>query len=150
MIEIRPYRDEDRAATARLWMASWRSTGLSVALEPAETELYALSHQRIVCELAAEWVVHLAWEDGKLVGFLALKPQAGCLDQIFVLPEAQDQGIGRALLDFAKARLPDGIWLRTLKANVRACRFYERNGFTPGESEPHPVLGHPTIIYRWP
>ncbi len=150
MIEIRPYRDDDRAATASLWMASWRSTGLAVAREPAEAELYRLSYERIARELAAGWVVHLAWDDGKLVGFLALKPEAGCLDQIFVLPQAQGQGIGRALLDFAKERLPSGIWLRTAAANTRACRFYERNGFTPGESERHPVLGHPTIVYRWP
>src|SRR5271154_4253708 len=150
MIEIRPYRDEDRGAIARLWMASWRSTGLSVALEPAEAELYALSYERIARELAAGWVVHLAWEDGRLVGFLALKPEAGCLDQIFVLPEAQGRGIGRALLDFAKDRLSSGIWLRTAAANTRACRFYERNGFTPGESEAHPVLEYPILIYRWP
>jgi GNAT superfamily N-acetyltransferase len=150
VIEIRPYRDADRGATALLWMASWRSTGLSVALEPAEGELYALSYERIAHELAAGWVVHLAWDDARLVGFLALKPQVGCLDQIFVLPDAQGRGIGRALLDFAKARLPNGIWLRTAAANTRACRFYERNGFTPGETEAHPVLGHPTVIYRWP
>lgn len=149
-IEIRPYRDEDRAATARLWMASWRSTGLAVALEPAEAELYRLSYERIARELAAGWVVHLAWDDSRLVGFLALEPQAGCLDQLFVLPKAQGQGIGRALLNFAKDRLPNGIWLRTAAANTRARRFYERNGFTRGDSVPHPALGHPTIIYRWP
>jgi len=150
LIEIRPYRDKERAATARLWMASWRSTGLSVALEPAEAQLYALSYERIGRELAAGWVVHLAWDHTKLVGSLALKPQAGCLDQIFVLPEAQGRGIGRALLDFAKDQLPSGIWLRTAAANTRACLFYARNGFTPGESEAHPVLRYPTIIYRWP
>ena len=116
MIEIRPYRDDDRAATASLWMASWRSTGLAVAREPAEAELYRLGYERIARELAAGWVVHLAWYYGKLVGFLALKPEAGCLDQIFVLPQAQGQGIGRALLDFAKERLPSGIWLRTAAA----------------------------------
>jgi GNAT superfamily N-acetyltransferase len=150
LIEIRPYRDADRDATALLWMASWRSTGLTVALEPAEAELYALSHQRIVCEIATGWVVHLAWDGGRLVGFLVLKPQAGCLDQIFVLPEEQGRGIGRALLDFAKRELPHGMWLRTAAANTRARRFYERNGLTATETDTHPVLGHATIIYRWP
>ena len=150
VIEIRRYRDEDRGATALLWMASWRSTGLAVALEPAEAELYAHSYQRIARELAAGWVVHLAWDDSRLVGFLALKPQAGCLDQIFVLPEAQGTGVGRALLDFAKDRLPNGMWLHTAVDNTRACRFYERAGFTRGEIETHPVLGHLTVIYRWP
>ena len=149
MIEIRPYRDQDRAATAALWMASWRSTGLSIALEPQEAELYRLSYERIARELEAGWVVHLAWDEGQLVGFLALKPRADCLDQLFVLPEAQGRGIGRALLDFAKGQLPRGMWLRTAAANTRARRFYERNGLTPGETEVHPVLRQPTIIYRW-
>jgi GNAT superfamily N-acetyltransferase len=150
LIEIRPYRDQDRAATAALWMASWRSTGLGVALEPAEPELYRLSYERIARELTAGWVVHLAWAEGRLVGFLALKPKVGCLDQLFVLPEAQGRGIGRSLVDFAKTRLPQGIWLRTAAANIRARRFYELNGFTARKTEAHPVLRHPTIIYRWP
>ena len=150
MIDIRRYRDEDRAATAHLWLASWRSTGLGVALEPAEADLYALNYQRIANELAAGWLVHLAWDDDRLVGFLALKPETGCLDQLFILPAAQGKGIGRALLDFGKDRLPNGIWLRTAVDNTRACRFYEHNGFRRGEVATHPVLGHLTVIYRWP
>ena len=55
MIAIRPYRDEDRAATASLCLASWRSTGLTVALEPDEAELYAANYERIKRELAAGW-----------------------------------------------------------------------------------------------
>ena len=82
--------------------------------------------------------------------FLALKPATGCLDQLFVLPEARGRGIGRLLLDFAKARLPGGLWLSTAEDNHRARRFYERNGFRRSEEQTHPSLGHRTIIYRWP
>jgi ribosomal protein S18 acetylase RimI-like enzyme len=89
-------------------------------------------------------------QDDSLVGLLALKPAAGVLDQLFVAPAAQGTGVGRSLLDFAKAQLPDGFWLRTSVDNLRACRFYERNGLRPGETQPHPALGHMTVIYRWP
>jgi putative acetyltransferase len=145
-IAIRRYRDQDRAATARLWLASWQSTGLPISRLATE----AGNYDRIADELAAGWQAYLAWEEDRLVGLLALKPDAGCLDQLFVLPEAQGGGIGRALLDFAKDRLPNGLWLRTAAANHQACRFYERNGLRPGETQTHPTLGHPTIIYRWP
>jgi len=127
-IAIRPYRDEYRDVTARLWGVSWRSTGLAVALRVSDDELYALNYERIPRELAAGWAAHLAWNGDRPVGFLALKPAAGCLDQLFVLPEMQGAGIGRALLDFAKQQLPNGLWLRTAAENLRACTFYEREG----------------------
>jgi len=145
-VEIRPYRDQDRNALARLWLESWRSTGLPVARLATE----AGNFDRIGRELAAGWEVHLAWDEDRLVGFLALKPATLCLDQLFVSPEAQGSGIGRLLLDLAKERLPRGLWFRTALDNHRARRFYERNGCRPSEQQTHPSLGHQTIIYRWP
>jgi ribosomal protein S18 acetylase RimI-like enzyme len=145
-VAIRPYRGQDRDALARLWLESWRSTGLPVARLATE----AGNYDRIGRELAAGWEVHLAWDGDQLVGFLAVKPATGCLDQLFVAPEAQGQEIGRLLLDLAKSRLPRELWLRTAQNNHRACRFYERNGFHRSEQQTHPSLGHRTIIYRWP
>ena len=146
-IAIRLYEDRDGEEAARLWFESWRSTGLAVAQQASEPAMRA----RFARELASGWSVHVACDDtGCVVGFLALKLDTGCLDQIFVSPSAQGQGVGFALLDFAKQRLPEGIWLRTAVDNVRAFRFYERSGFRPGETNIHPTLGHRTIIYRWP
>ena len=145
-IAICRYRNQDRAATARLWLESWRSTGLPVARLATE----AGNYQRIAHELAGGWAAYLAWDSDRLVGFLALKPDTGCLDQLFVLPEAQGSGVGRALLDFAKERLPNGLWLRIAADNLRACRFYERHGLRATETQIHPTLGHQTVIYRWP
>jgi ribosomal protein S18 acetylase RimI-like enzyme len=148
-IRILPFQPEHLETVAQLWAASWRSTGLAVALRHTESELHALNRERIPRELAAGWEVHLAWDDDRPLGFLALKPSSACLDQLFVSPEAQGRGIGRALLDFAKRRLPEGLWLRTAADNRRACAFYEREGCRAGETLPHPSLGHMTVIYRW-
>ena len=145
-VTIRPYRDADRAAVARVWCDSWQSTGLPVARLATE----AANYERIGRELAAGWEVHLAWDGDRLVGFLALKLETGRLDQLFIAPEAQGTGIGRLLLDLAKTRLPNGLWLRTSADNHRARRFYERNGLRASETQPHPTLGHQTVIYRWP
>jgi hypothetical protein len=38
-ITIRPYRDRDREAAARLWFESWRSTGLAVARAASEAAM---------------------------------------------------------------------------------------------------------------
>jgi ribosomal protein S18 acetylase RimI-like enzyme len=97
-----------------------------------------------------DWSAFLAWECETLVGLLALKPAAGCLDQLFILPEAQGRGVGLALLDFAKERLPGGMWLGTAAENTGARRFYERHGFRLAETGAHPRLGHPIVTYRWP
>jgi putative acetyltransferase len=132
-VAIRPYRDEDRAAVARLWLESWRSTGLPVARLITE----AGNYDRIRRELAAGWHMHLAWDTDRLLGFLALKPATQCLDQLFIAPEAQGTGIGRRLLYLAKERLPNGLWLRTSADNHRARRFYERNGWRASETQPH-------------
>jgi ribosomal protein S18 acetylase RimI-like enzyme len=146
-ISIRPYEDGDLDAIARLWFESWRSTGLAVAQQATGTAMRA----RIPEELASGWRVFVGIDAGnRLVGFLALKPGVGRLDQIFVAPSAQRRGVGRALLDFAKRQMPSAIWLRTAVGNVGACRFYERSGFRRGEVGVHPTLGHQTAIYRWP
>jgi hypothetical protein len=46
--------------------------------------------------------------------------------------------------------MPHAIWLRTAFDNVGACQFYEHFGFQRGEVDVHPILGHRTVIYRWP
>jgi ribosomal protein S18 acetylase RimI-like enzyme len=146
-ITIRPYQHRDLNAAAHLWFESWRSTDLAVAQLASETAM----RERIDRELASGWSLYLAEnEAGELLGFLALKTETKCLDQIFVAPRAQRQGVGQALLDFSKQLMPAGFWLRTAVDNIGACRFYERHGFKLSETATHPTLGHRTVIYSWP
>lgn len=146
-ITIRSYEHRDLHAAAHLWFESWRSTGLAVAQLASETAM----RERIERELASGWSLYLAEnEAGELLGFLALKPETKSLDQIFVAPRAQRQGVGQALLEFSKQLMPGGFWLRTAVDNIGACRFYERHGFKHGETATHPTLGHRTVIYSWP
>ena len=119
-------------------------------LAVAECATEKMNFDRIGSEMAAGWVVHLAWHGKSLVGFLALKSASGCLDQLFIAPAVQGTGVGRRLLELAKQLLPDGLWLRTAVDNRRACRFYERSGLRACETVVHPTFGHPTVIYRWP
>ena len=51
------------------------------------------------------------------------------VEQLYVAPAWIGHGVGRRLIDLAKARRPDGLDLYCFQANTRARRFYERNGF---------------------
>lgn len=50
------------------------------------------------------------------------------LDDLYVRPEHQGQGIGAALLDLVKAQRPDGFCLWVFESNAPARRFYARHG----------------------
>ncbi|MDR3510298.1 MAG: GNAT family N-acetyltransferase [Caulobacteraceae bacterium] len=143
---IRPYDPGHLEATARLWRASTVSSGVVAEDAVSLADLV----ERLPVEIAAGWAAFLGWRGETMVGFLALKPDEACLSQLFVLPEAQGRGVGAAMLDFAKERLPDGMWLRTSADNYGARRFYERHGFRLTETGLHPRAGYPTVTYRWP
>jgi GNAT superfamily N-acetyltransferase len=95
--------------------------------------------------MADGWQVHVARNGAMAVGFLALKRDA--LDQLFVAPAWQGQGIGKILLDHAKAARPGGFWLST-PAEGRAEGFYRREGLMRGETGRH-RFGHVIVRYDW-
>lgn len=67
--------------------------------------------------------------DGAAAGYLAAT--GGFVDQLFVMPEAQGRGTGRALLAewLALGRRP--ATLEVFERNARARTFYEGFGFRP-------------------
>lgn len=92
--------------------------------------------------------VWLAARDGTLVGFVALAP--GWVEQVYVDPVAWRGGVGSALLDLARQRLPDGFRLWTFQRNAMARNFYRKHGLvelrlTDGhdneEKQPDVLLG---------
>jgi len=60
------------------------------------------------------------------MGFLARDGEEICA--LYVQGEAKGRGLGRRLLDHAKAESPR-LHLRTPEANMRARQFYARAGF---------------------
>ena len=131
---------------AQLWLDSWRSTGTANEEVVLVEDLAA----RIREETATVWEVTLAFQDDVLSGFMALRPHDNCLDQLFMAPTAKGQGLGSKLMDLAKQRLPDGMWLRTAEANHTARAFYEKRGFHHYDTDQHPTLGYARVFYRCP
>ena len=89
-------------------------------------------------------------EDGGPVGYLALDAEEGFITSFFLKSDARGAGVGKRLLDDAKARA-EMLQLWTFVANEGARRFYEREGFreaerTDGDNEEN----LPDIRLRWP
>lgn len=91
------------------------------------------------------WVVEM---DNRPVAFMAMENEF--IDQLYVHPDHQGKGIGQALLDFARSRFPEHLWLYTLQANVNARAFYEKNGFIAEKlGFSPPPDSEPDVEYHW-
>jgi len=89
---------------------------------------------------ALEWVtlhlipaggVTVAAIDGEIVGMLAVSEDdhSAWVEQMYLLPGYENQGIGTQLLRFAHHSVKRPIRLYTFQQNTRARRFYERHGY---------------------
>jgi GNAT superfamily N-acetyltransferase len=91
------------------------------------------------------WVVE---DDGLPIAFMAMEKEF--IDQLYIHPDYWRQGVGNALLNFARERSPEHLWLYTLQINVIARAFYEKNGFVAenfGVSDP--PESEPDVEYHW-
>ncbi|HEY3005355.1 MAG TPA: GNAT family N-acetyltransferase [Kribbellaceae bacterium] len=70
----------------------------------------------------------IATDADRIVAVLTL--DGDDLDQLYVVPEAANRGIGSMLVDLAKALRPAGLALWTFQTNTAAREFYRRHGFT--------------------
>jgi len=139
-VEIRPYTEADFETVTAIWLASWQSTGVDAPVSLVELRKWWLK------DLADGRKVYVAMTENDIAGFIGLRP--GFLDQLFIAPARQSEGIGKALLDFAKRQMPEGFELRTA-LHSRAPAFYQREGLERGKTGIHPRLGHEIVTYYW-
>ena len=142
---IRPARADEYDEVARVWMESWMTVGIEAASAPLLEKLRA----RVPAEVAKGWSLYVADDGGKLAAMLALHLSDNYLDQLFVAPEYQGRSIGRTLLAFTRTLLPDEIWLRCVRENEKAWRWYEREGFLFEKETVDPSTGFTMKYYRW-
>jgi len=91
------------------------------------------------------WVVESGQQP---VAFMAINKDF--IDQLYVDPGFQRRGIGKILLDFARQRSPDHLWLYTLQINASARAFYEKNGFVAEKfGISPPPENEPDVEYHW-
>ena len=142
---IRRARIDEHDEIARVWMNSWVSTGL----EDASNFLLAKLRARVPQEIEKGWSLYVADDGETLAAMLALHLPERYLDQLFVAPEYQGNGLGRQLLAFTRNHLPDEIILRCVRENEKAWRWYEREGFVFEKEQVDPMTGFVMKYYRW-
>lgn len=140
---LRPARSTDAGKTGHiLWQFQASTEWMPEVHTTAETVAYCGQM------IEAGWVT-IAMLDRQVVGFLARDNDEICA--LYLLARAEGQGVGRALLDYAKSQSPQ-LTLRAFQANAGARRFYKREGFTEisrGDGSDNDE-NLPDIHYVWP
>jgi len=92
--------------------------------------------------------VFVVESDHRPIAFMAMKDQF--IDQLYVHPDRQKIGVGKALLEYARSLSPEHVWLYTLQINTNARAFYEKNGFVPEKfGISPPPESEPDVEYHW-
>ncbi len=143
---IREYREDDFDAATHLWRAARELAFPDFQREKGHTFAQDCDYFRnVILANNDVWAMEV---EGRVAGFIAIA--GDFVDQFYIHPDFQRRGLGKELLDFAKARSPGHVWLYTLQINANGRAFYEKNGFVavrfgvspPPESEPD-------VEYHW-
>jgi GNAT superfamily N-acetyltransferase len=136
----------DAGALAELGKATFVAT-FGHLYQPSDLDVFLENHtpdawERELADPA--FAVRVAELDGRMVGYAKLGPphlpfeprgEAAELRQLYVLEEMKGQGVGHALIEWvidrARDRRADHLYLSVFTDNHRARRFYEKYGFEP-------------------
>ncbi len=167
MLSVRPATPDDAEAITAIWLEAWRGAYRGIVPDEAiarRTDEAAAAYWREVLPDPdrSRLVLVAETQETGVVGFA----QAGVpepdepgyeieLWKLYIRPDAQRQGVGRALMRAMAQRLQqDGVSTMCLRAFVgnRAADFYTRMGGQRLREEPYEILGSvaPTILYGWP
>lgn len=120
-LEIRPYRAEDNAALTRIWFAASRIAHAFLGEDKLREQSKLVSDYYL--PQAETWVACLSDQP---VGFIGLIDTT--IGGLFVKPQAQGMGAGRALISHGLSLKPQ-LSLEVYTLNPRTRSFYEKLGF---------------------
>ncbi len=137
---------DDADALALLGEATFKAT-FGHLYQPDDLAIFLQNHSPVnwAKELNdSAFTVRVAELDGKMIGYAKLGPphlpfeprgEAAELRQLYVVEEMKGQGIAHSLIDWvidrARDRRADHLYLSVFTDNHRARRFYEKLGFEP-------------------
>jgi putative acetyltransferase len=143
---IRDYRPEDFDPVTILWRIS-REKSLP-EFQRAKGHFFYEDQEYFREHVLMEDAVVVVESEQRLVAFMAMRNDF--IDHLYVHPNYQNRGIGKALLDFAHQRSAEHLWLYTLQINMNARAFYEKNGFTAEKfGVSPPPESEPDVEYHW-
>lgn len=143
---IRAYQPEDFDAVTILWRIAREKSLPEFQMMKGhffyEDQNYFQNH---ILKENQVWVVEV---DDRPVAFMAMNKDF--IDQLYIHPDYWRQGIGNVLLQFARQRSPEHLWLFTLQVNLNARAFYEKNGFVAEKfGMSPPPESEPDVEYHW-
>ena len=139
---IRRLEPDDLPAAAELWLDANREAH---GFLPASYWLEHLEEVQAAMAQAEMWAF-AAEEQAEILGFIGL--QGDYVAGLFVRREARSGGVGRQLLDHAKAGR-QALRLRVYQKNKRAAAFYRREGFRALEADTDPDTGEVELLLEW-
>jgi putative acetyltransferase len=138
---IRIHRETDLEEMVRIWYET------SITAHPFVPATFWASYKSAMKEkylpLAENYVFE---QEGKVTGFISLAGEKVCA--LFVAPEAQGKGEGKALLEHAKA-LKGKLSLKVYRDNRKAIIFYEKSGFRAAGEETDNYTGCLQVLMEW-
>lgn len=137
---IRKFQKSDIKEVMKIWLEG------NVDAHSFVQEEYWKSNFQMVKEQLSQAEVYVYEDNGTLEGFIGL--QKDYIAGIFVKKEYRSNGIGKELLDYAKA-IHRELTLNVYKKNCRAFEFYKREGFLVVSEEIDQETGEADIAMRW-
>ena len=147
-MEIRPATRADIDTVVDLWVdlaSGQRSHGSHLLAQANRGPIREVVAQRVVAEHV---LLAVADTSAEVLGFVMIAMDRGRYEQdvvqgvvenLFVRPEARDEGVGSALLTAAEDALTgkgaETVTLEVMAENEAARRFYRRHGYAPHRLE---------------
>ncbi len=144
---IRKYKDEDLQGVLDSWESATKIAHPFLTKEFLAQEYYNISH--VYLPNTETWV---AEQDSQVIGFVALidgEDGANCeIGAIFVKPDFQGTGAGKALMDKAHD-LHGDLEVEVFKANSIGRKFYDRYGFELMSESMHEPTGNELLRLKF-
>ncbi|MGE0455337.1 MAG: GNAT family N-acetyltransferase [Vicinamibacteria bacterium] len=129
-MSLRPAVDADRPGICAVHVAAIRGTCSRAYTAEQISSWAGLLSPDSYTGVLRERVMLVATDGDEVVGFGQLNAETGEVDAVYVLPERQGEGIGRALLSELERQARDrGVARLELSATLNATAFYERAGY---------------------
>lgn len=146
-LRIRTARPADAADVTEVFLAS-RAESMPYLPRVHSDEETRYWIEAIVLPSSTVWVAETRARPD-IVGFAAL--DGTVLDHLYLRPDVRRRGIGSALLATVKQASPKELSLHVFQRNKAARAFYERHGFTVGESNDgsRNEENEPDVTYHW-
>lgn len=137
---IRKLQKSDIDRVAEIWLDT------NLKAHDFISEQYWRSNFDMVKEALLQAEVYVYESGGKVQGFIGLDGEY--IEGIFVFDGMQSQGIGKALLDYAKSRKSE-LQLNVYQKNTLAVRFYQREGFSVRSEGLDEAVGEKDFLMAW-